>query len=216
MTEETCIAAFEHVEASPVLHQPAPAQTTRLLVGQVISVVDDTFRLKINGGASMAAHKAVSCVLQPCVGDTVMCSSSSAGLHVLHILKRESNRHPAVISVPGAPSLSLEQTVVEVRAENLTADVRRIRARSDELHLVTRLTNLVTGGMELVADRLKRICRMEMSSAEDSVRTVENTDTLRTGRMLREASEIISHRSEIAVIEARGDVRVNGERITMG
>ena len=48
------------------------------------------------------------------------------------------------------------------------------------------------------------------------MRTVRNTDTLRAGHILHDASEVMSLRSDVAVIEARGDVRVNGERITMG
>lgn len=215
MTEKIGMTTFEHVQTIPTQHRPEFAPAIHFLVGHVKSVVDNTFWLEIDS-ANVIARQAVSCVLAPYVGDMVLCSSSSAGLHILHVLTREDNQHSAVISVPESSNLCLEQTNIKVRAENLTTDAKRIRAKSDELHLVARLTNLVTGGMEIVADRLKRICRIEMSTAEDSIRTVENTDTLRTGRMLHEASEVISHRSEIAIIEARGDLRVNGERITMG
>ena len=86
----------------------------------------------------------------------------------------------------------------------------------EQLHLFSRLVSAVAGRLEMVADRLRRVAGHEVTSAGDSVRTVRGTDTLRAGHILHDASEVMSLRSHVAIVEARGDVRVNGERITMG
>ena len=134
---------------------------------------------------------------------------------MLHVLERSAPER-ATVSAPGAKRLVLEQPAIDVRTDDLDASAARARVQVEQLHLFSRLVAVVAGGFDLVAARVKRIARLETTSTEDSVRTVRNTDTLRAGHILHDASEVMSLRSHVAVIEARGDVRVNGERITMG
>ena len=166
-------------------------------------------------GESRAARQATSCLLSPETGDIVLCSASRLGLHVLHVLERDSPES-ATLSAPGVRRLVLDQPAIDIRTEELDATATRARVRVEQVHLFSRMVSAVTGRLELVADRLRRIARHETTSTGDSVRTVRNTDTVRAGHILYEASEVMSLRSEVAVIEARGDVRVNGERISMG
>lgn len=213
---ETPLAGDAHVRA-----RSAAAPTTTeadgapiLELGRVTGVVEKAILVEV-AGESHAARQAASCLLSPQVGDTVMCSASRLGIHVLHVLERDDSRS-ATLSAPGAARMVLEQSAIDVRTEQLDATATRARAQLGQLHLVSRLVSVVAGGFDLVADRLKRIARHETTSTADSVRTVRNTDTLRAGHILRDASEVMSLRSEVAVIDARGDVRVNGERISMG
>lgn len=185
-----------------------------LVLARVAGVLEKAVLVEI-AGESHAARQAVSCLLSPEPGDVVMCSASRLGIHVLHVLERETPES-ATLSVPGAGRLILAQTAIDIRAEELDATATRARARVNELHLFSRLASAVAGRLELVADRIKRVAGHETTSTGDSVRTVRNTDTLRAGHILHDASEVMSLRSHVAIIEARGDVRVNGERISMG
>ena len=199
-----------HAGGSPAADENAP----KLVLAQVRAMLDRTVLVEI-AGESHAAVQAASCLLSPQVDDVVMCSESDLGIHVLHVLDR-SERERATVSAPGAKRLVLEQPAIDVRTGDFDASAARARVEVEQLHLFSRLVAVVAGGFELVADRVKRIARLETTSTEDSVRTVRNTDTLRAGHILHDASEVMCLRSEVAVIEARGDVRVNGERITMG
>ena len=185
-----------------------------MVLARVSGVLEKAVLVEI-AGRSHAARQAASCLLSPEVGDVAMCSTSRLGIHVLHVLER-STPECATVSVPGAKRLVLEQSAIDVRTDDLDASAARARVQVEQLHLFSRVVSVMAGGFDLVADRIKRIARLETTSTGDSVRTVRNTDTLRAGHILHDASEVMSLRSQVAVIEARGDVRINGERITVG
>ena len=201
------VGSVESVESDPT---PNP----QLVLARVVGVLQDAILVDM-AGQSHAARQAASCLLSLETGDTVLCSLSRLGVHVLHVLERDAT-DSATLSAPGVQRLVLDQAAIDIRTRDLNATATRARARIDRLHLFSRLVSVVVGGLDLVADRLKRVAGHETTSVTDSVRTVRNTDTLRAGHILHEASEVMSMRSHITVIEARGDVRVNGERISMG
>lgn len=204
-------------------HAPAPcgpegavpdAPAPRMVVGTVTGAPEAAVLVEVEGEVR-AARQAASCLLSPETGDIVLCSASRLGLHVLHVLERDETEC-ATVSAPGVRRLVLEQPAIDIRAGDLDATATRARARVEQVHLFSRMVSAVTGRLELVADRLRRIAKQEVTSTTDSVRTVRNTDTVRAGHIMHEASEVMSLRSHVAVVEARGDVRVNGERISMG
>lgn len=186
----------------------------RLVLGRVAGVLETAVLVEI-ARESHAARQAASCLVSPRTGDSVICSASRLGIHVLHVLEREDSRS-ATLSVPGAARLVVEQPAIDIRAEDLDATATRTRAQLGQLHLFSRVVSVVAGGFDLVADRLRRIARHETTSTTDSVRTVRNTDTLRAGHIVHDASQVMSLRSHVTIVDARGDVRVNGERISMG
>ena len=204
------VGSIESVESI----ESAPTPNPQLILARVAGVLQDAILVDV-AGQSHAARQAASCLLSPEAGDTVLCSLSRLGVHVLHVLERDRT-DSATLSAPGVQRLVLDQAAIDIRTRDLNATATRARARIDRLHLFSRLVSVVVGGLDLVADRLKRVAGHETTSVTDSVRTVRNTDTLRAGHILHEASEVMSMRSHITVIEARGDVRVNGERISMG
>ena len=190
-------------------------QTPSFMLGRVAEVTQDALLLAI-AGESHAARQAASCLLSPQRGDVVLCAGTRLGIHVLHVLERESSDH-ANVSVPGARRMVLEQPALVLHAEELEATATRARAHVDRLHLLSRAVSVVAGGLDLVAGRLKRVAGLETTSVRDSVRAVRNTDTVRAAHVLHEATEVMSLRSGgVTLVEARGDVRVNGERISMG
>ena len=186
----------------------------RVVLARVAGVLENAVLVEVRDERH-AARRAASCLLSPEPGDVVMCSASRLGVHILHVLERDAP-DCATLSAPGVRRVVLDLPALDIHTEHLDVTATRARARVEHLHLFSRLVSVVTGGFELVADRLKRIARHESASTVDSVRTVRNTDTLRAGHILHDASEVMSLRSHVTVVEARGDVRVNGERISMG
>ena len=182
---------------SPTPQSPTP--NPQLVLARVAGVLQDAILVDM-AGQSHAARQAASCLLSPETGDTVLCSLSRLGVHVLHVLERDRT-DSATLSAPGVQRLVLDQAAIDIQTRDLNATATRARARIDRLHLFSRLVSVVVGGLDLVADRLKRVAGHETTSVTDSVRTVRNTDTLRAGHILHEASEVMSMRSHITVIE---------------
>ena len=203
------------VPAQPAYETDPGGQSAPVFaLARVRGLLDRTVLVEL-AGERRAAVQAASCLLCPQVGDVVMCCVSRRGIHVLHVLER-SGHERATVSAPGAKRLVLEQPAIELRTDDFDATAVRARVHVEHLHLFSRLVAAVAGGFELVADRIRRMSRLETMSTGDSVRTVRNSDTVRAGHIMHDASEVMSLRSDVAVIEARGDVRVNGERVSVG
>ena len=128
------VESIESIESDPT---PNP----QLILARVAGVLQDAILVDM-AGQSHAARQAASCLLSPETGDTVLCSLSRLGVHVLHVLERDAT-DSATLSAPGVQRLVLDQAAIDIRTRDLNATATRARARIDRLHLFSRL---VSGG----------------------------------------------------------------------
>jgi hypothetical protein len=68
----------------------------------------------------------------------------------------------------------------------------------------------------VVARTLRRTADVELSHAKTASRTVDGTETVIAGELMQEARTALAQRAGLVMVDAREDVRINGERITMG
>lgn len=176
------------------LPRSAAAQAAELFELRIAVVFDDGECLLGNGAR---AARAVSCLVEPVVGDRVLASASAEGRwHVLHILAREAG--PAHVSVPGADALAIRQRCVT-------------------MHAVDALDLACAGDVSLTSARTLSV------SARNLFRTVAGTvveqaaqHVGRMGQYLLDARELLRLHGQNALITAERDVKVDGERISMG
>jgi len=105
----------------PAVRRPLPlaavtATAPRWDEAEVADVLDDgSFRL----ADGRRARQAASCLLRPEVGDTVVMLHSASGLFITAVLLRAAAADAtARLSVPGAHTLALEQTRIELTAHH--------------------------------------------------------------------------------------------------
>lgn len=153
--------------------------------------------LLLDGGR--VAQTALSCLVRPQQGDRVLAAIGGRGdCHVLHVLSRAAGGE-AVLSVPGARELSIRQQRISLAAsERLAlqslADVD-VTAAAGTLRLTAR--NLFS----TVAESLVENARHRVGQIEHYL--------LRVKRLLRVHGEQV-------MVTAEKDVKVDGERISMG
>ena len=162
-----------------------------------------------------AAHRAASCLLEPAERDVVLAVRTGTDLYVLAILERPSET-AATLSVPGADSVTVSQPHVAVCCDTLEVDADRTTLRSRVAQIAGRTLSAVAERLDVVARTLRRSADHEFSHAKTASRTVEGAESVTAGELMLEARSALTQRAGIVLVDAREDVRVNGERITMG
>lgn len=167
------------------------------------------------GTRKVLGRRAVSCLVEPAVGDRILAVEDGDGVFVLAILERPSATS-AMLSVPNATTVTLAQDRLGFRAEVLTVDAGTATLRSRQAQVVGRTLKAVADGLDVIVRTLRRTADQEFSHARNATRTVEGAETVKAGELLIEAKTALAQRAGIVLIDATEDVRINGERITMG
>lgn len=161
-----------------------------------IAVVFDDGDCLLGNGAR--ATRAVSCLVEPLAGDRVLASAGAdGGWHVLHILARETGG-AAHVSVPGADALVLRQQRVSLHAV-------------EALELACAGDASLTSARTLSINARSLFCTVSGTLVEQAAHYVG-----RMGQYLLDARELLRLHGQHALITAERDVKVDGERISMG
>lgn len=147
------------------------------------------------------AEQALCCLLTPQQEDLVCVVEAGTAVFVSAVLRRPGGEAPLAVElhVPGAASVHLRQSRVEVEAFDGIA----LRA-AREIELTA-----AVGAVRISARDL-------LATAIESAVTSAGCHLVRAGEYLLDASRLLRLRGGHTQITADGDMRVDGERITMG
>jgi len=183
--------------------------------GQVQAVTKHGYLVQQHQAGTLLMKKAFSCAFTPLVGDQVSFLKSDNGQHyILHILEREQqtpaqieSEHGIQISSPEQISLQSETLdIINIKTqltnETTQAYSKNINVQADQTSLKTRiLESLAERSMQKFKDSFRMIERMEQTTAKDVISNIKN---------------VFVQRSKNADISAKGDIKINGDRIHMG
>jgi hypothetical protein len=174
------------------LPQPLPLALTEASI--VVAIEPHAYLL--NDGR--VARQALSCLIRPEIGDHVLASVCQHDTYILHILQRHSTQQ-AQLSAPGVKALHIEQ-------EQLTL------AANDSISLRA-LNNVdvsaATGVLSLNA-------RNRFATVQDSLVQQAAHFVGKAEHYLLEVRQLLRLHGQQALITADEDVKVDGERISMG
>lgn len=145
------------------------------------------------------ARQALSCLICPEVGDHVLAAAcQNETSYILHILLR-SELQQARLSAPGVHELSIEQDRINLSA----CDTIALRALNDVE------VSAATGVLSLNGRNL-------FTTVHESL--VQNVGQFigKAGQYLLDVSQLLRLHSQQTLITAEQDVKVDGERISMG
>jgi hypothetical protein len=198
---------------------PAPAVLSTTVqvagrAGRVVELSDGAIVLSM-GSHRVAGRRATSCLVEPAPGDLVLTVEADGETYVLAVLDRTDGAG-AVLSVPGASSATLSQDQLALRCDSLNVDAGHATLRSRVAQVAGRTLNAVAERLDVVARTLRRTADHEFSHAKTATRTVDGMESVTAGELMLEGRSVLAQRAGIVLVDAREDVRVNGERITMG
>jgi hypothetical protein len=186
----------------PTAETPAPALPpdaagiAQLLDARIAVVFDDGSCLL---GSGQRARRALSCLVEPEAGDRVLASVGGDGLcHVLHVLGR-ADAATVRLSAPGADAIALRQRRIALHA----GESLRMGSAGD--------ASITAAGGTLALEG-----RNVFMTAVDGI--VEQAAHMigKFGQYLLDASQLLRLHGEHALITAARDVKIDGERISMG
>ncbi|MBM4359035.1 MAG: DUF3540 domain-containing protein [Deltaproteobacteria bacterium] len=185
------------------------------------------------GSELVTAERAVSCLVEPEIGDRVLLvREAEGGAFVLAVLRRDSANTTTRLSLEGDVALTVGSGALEVLArEGVTiASPKEVALVAGELRAAasrarTALGELVHVGasvlgqvdtVKLVGQALDVVVERSIARAKRAFRFVEESDTVRAGEIDQRAEGLASLRGEHAVVTAEKLVKVDGGQIHVG
>lgn len=204
-------------EANEPVSSAVTAAAEQLKTATVCALLSKTeTSLKTDRGEELFARQAGSCLLAPAIGDRVLVYHCDDETYVLAVLERDS-ANIAEISVPGASSLRIDGNEgVELNAGVIRLTTRTFRILADT---VTQSSEIFTVNarrmVETIIDKFAA-ARSLTTKAETRCAEIEKVDTVSAGTLVQNIDSVATQNSEISMITAKRDVRLDAERVSVG
>jgi hypothetical protein len=159
------------------------------------------------------ARRAKSCLVEPEVGDRVLCSVDGATAYVLAVL--EGSRDTTLISdgrltMKAAGALELASDTLKVQATSAVAAIEQVRVFGRDLEAT------YGGKVSLLAERLETRASTLLQRAKQVFRFVEGLDQTRAGAVDMRAESLAAIRGETTIVAARVLAKLDGEQVKIG
>ncbi|MEE4359813.1 MAG: DUF3540 domain-containing protein [Desulfococcaceae bacterium] len=207
-----------------------PSTECKMETAWVKGVSEDAIMIQTDSGV-MKAGTAFSCLVLPETGDKVLLSRSHRECYVLAVLERPLGKDMA-LHFPASVSMKAEQgqmNMVSGKDMNLISGqkTRMLSAEthisSGEMHINAAKLTARTHEMEshakqvrFFADAVDSVVKRITQRADTIMRWVEGVETLNIGSLIQNVRRSLTSRSHQAIISAKEDISINGERIHMG
>ena len=204
----------ERITAAPVVADSAgPVLSTGIVRSFLFETVAS---IELTDGTGHHATQATSCLLAPAIGDRVLLCREKDDVFILAILARE-HAFNAEIGVPNADRISIRAAKeVTLEAPLLRLAAGRVAVLCEQLVQVgTSLTSNFRRMVESVGDKSIK-AQVISTQVENRATVVTGTDMLRAQSLVESVEGVATQTSEIALVTARRDVRLDGERVSLG
>lgn len=207
---------------SSLRRRRAPPIPATGCVGIVTGVEADRY-LVASGDAVLSGRRAVSCLLEPVVGDTVSCVQFAPDeLWLVAILMREDGaahtlrlRGDTTVQVDDG-RLSLHAPTIELQGENLTLAARKLAASVDEGEVVGREFRVIGSGIKLVAALIDTVADRVTQFSKHYQRHTQGVDRVRAQVLDQEATQLLAQTAEHVTVNGRRLVKTRGGQIQFG
>lgn len=202
-------------------HAPAFVPSPQCFAGVVSGITDGGFMVHA-GARCLLVQRAASCLMDPCVGDTVACLQVDAGMPwITAVLQREQGAQ-AVLSCPVGTTLR-SSGELRIEAASLALASPAMRIASDRLEAALGSTEVVGRDVRLVATSLRLVGSL-LSSVMDRVnhfsrhylRTTEGEDRVTATHVDVEATQLLKVQGEHTLVNGAKLVKARGGQIHFG
>jgi hypothetical protein len=202
-----------------------------LEAGEVTGSEGGLYRVD-TGCGTLEARRAVSCLVEPLAGDTVLVSqTNSGGCHVLGILERQADAATSLAfegdvdlnTRNGRLRVTAQQGIDLVSPEDATLVSRHLQVHAGEGEVNIPQLSFLGSALQAQVETVKlfgKACDSVFERVSQSVRRsfrrVEEMETLSAGQLDYVVKKIMSLRGKHSVLTAEENVRIDGDKILMG
>lgn len=199
--------------------------------GEVILSVGEGLVLVECGAVRMQARRAVSCLIEPEAGDSVLLGGEADRLFVLAVLERRGDAPLRIVlsgdteihaargrlSLSGEEGLALSSAAkVEITAPEVSVIGRAARFVLNEVTHVGRSLTSHVSRLKVVGETLDTMMQQVMSRAKRCFRVVDETDLLRSGEIDYRSDGTLHLRGQNAIVTATTIAKVDAGQIHLG
>jgi hypothetical protein len=202
----------------------APDASAPLMTGRIVAADEDGVAVDVAiDGVIRQAQIATSCLIRPISGDRVLAFRTGDEVFVLNVLERIGPNY-ATLALPGHGNLAIEgETLSLTGRQRLALKSDRIDLQAKALAFVADRTTWLSKALSAIVERFHVSARSHETSAETLIeksvnRTaiVDQTDSLRAQMRTVKITGVTAETAQSKVIAVADDLRMDGQRITMG
>ena len=217
------------MESNVVSMMPLSSEC-RLVTATVKSAAEKTAVIETESGI-VKATVAFGCLVAPEAGDKVLASFSKREWHVLSVLERPTSRNTR-LEFPGDLAIGTSNGKMELAAASdmkILSGSKAVvvspetRVSTGDLEVSSRKTTARTHSLEshvqearIFAGSVHTVAKSVTQRFETLMRWVDKVQTLNVGNLIQNVRGALASHSRHAVITAKKDVKIDGERIHMG
>ncbi|XXT22832.1 DUF3540 domain-containing protein [Sorangium sp. So ce429] len=199
-------------------------------VGTVIGAVDRSLQVRVGSG-DYAAKRAVSCLVEPELGDRVLVALHDAGCHVLAVLDREGDAPTRLVaegdlelSAPaGRVTVTAGEGVRLVTPAEATVAAGKVRVAAGEASLAIGAMTYVGERLVAQVDRVKTVARSVESIADRWVqrldrayRFIAESEQVRTQYYEVTAKAAVNIKAQATLVSSGALTKIDGGQIHLG
>jgi len=172
--------------------------------------------ITLDDGEQIHALQATSCLLAPVIGDTVLVFKGPDQSFVLSVLVRQAEV-TAEIGVTGAQDVALKtKGSLALSAPHVNISARRLTLLSENLMQTGKqLVSNFSRSLETCVDKMLN-ARTVTTTAQSRSSAIKETETLKAGILVQNIDSVATQNSEVSMITAEEDVRLDAKRVSMG
>ncbi|GAA0783455.1 DUF3540 domain-containing protein [Roseibium denhamense] len=193
------------------------AAAAGLETGTVTALItEQEAMVTLQGGAQIHADQAAGCLLAPAIGDTVLVFQQDDTAYILSVLTRH-NEVAAEIGVAGAQNVTLKASrKLAVQAPEVNLNARHFAVLAENVTQTGKqLISNFTKSFETIVDKLVN-ARSISTTAQTRTSAVKETETLKAGILVQNIDSVATQNSDISMITAQEDVRLDAKRVSVG
>lgn len=202
--------------------------TNSLDKAEVKAINNTLFLVNSNQGVQNA-KLAASCLITPEVGDTVMIAVLNMECFITAVLEKKSTQHQITIkgdlqfNTQGKATISSQGELNQFSNEKMSLTANTIEQLAVKQTMTNQKFELQTQDGSVAAEQLSVTAKQANTvvercyhKAQQVMRWVETIETLNIGNWVHNIRGTLSSRAQNQVVTAKGDVKVDGQRIHMG
>lgn len=206
---------------APSTRRERPISATHC-VGIITGVEDDQFIIA-SGTLTGPGRRAVSCLLEPAIGDTVAALIVAPDqLWITAVLQREEGTsHTLRLNGPtcidtGEAALTVASGSLGFKTTEFVLNTQRAELHSDEALVMGREFKVIGNTMKLVGAALSTVFDRVMHYSKQHSRRTEGMDRVSGGYVEVEAKQILRQKGEHVFVNGEKMVKTTGSQIHFG
>jgi len=183
--------------------------------GQVQAKSKHGYIVKQHEAGTLLMQQAFSCAFTPEIDDEVSFIKSPNGQHyVLNILQRKQ-ASSAKIRCEHGIELHTSQGI-DLQSSELSITNIKTEFTSTDTQVYSQNSSVQADSLSVKARTIETIAERSLQKFKDSFRIIERIEQTSALDIIQNIKNVFIQRSKNADISAKGDIKINGDRIHMG